>query len=268
MRKAKNNCKPTSKKCLILSLFLFASPAIAAIDSRKAVDTYLRSDLASFRKEKLTDFKSLIQKWERVYGEAALPALGRISRDGKASDADRYVAILATTKIHGPKSATEMLPLLDDKNWMVRSAALKSIEILGYTPAGPKVLEKLENDPALVIRLQTVETLLRLRPEGVEKALLNAALSPKNYRPANFKKGRADWVPQRALEALRTLAPELKNAKKSRSVALQILPLLNEAKDGRIRAQALHTIETLEERSLGSGRPFAERALAWNKALK
>jgi len=151
---------------------------------------------------------------------------------------------------------------------MVRSAALKSIEILGYAPASSKVLEKLENDPALVIRLQTIETLLRLRPEGVEQALVNAALSSKNYRPANFKKGRADWVPQRALEALRTLAPELKSSGKSHALALQVLPLLNHAKDGRIRAQALHTIETLESKSLKSGRPFAERALAWNKALK
>jgi len=97
MRRAKNNCRLISKKCLILSVLLAVtvasspaiSSAIAAIE-KVSVDTYLRSDLTSFRKEKLTDFKSLIQKWERVYGEAALPALNRISRDGKSNDADRY----------------------------------------------------------------------------------------------------------------------------------------------------------------------------------
>lgn len=247
--------------------------AQAAIDPAKmarkqSVDAYLQSDLSAFRQKKLTDFRSLIETWERVYGEAALPALGRIAKDAKAKDSDRYVAILATTKIQGPKSALETAALLENKNWMVRSAALKSIEILGYTAAGPKVLERLAKDPALVIRLQSIETLLRIRPAGLEKALLAAAVSGQNYRPADFTKGRADWVPQRALEALRELAPELKQTQKSHGIALELLALLNKPRDGRVRAQALYTIETLEEKSLRKGRPFSERAVAWNKALQ
>ncbi len=290
MKKAKNNSRPTSKKCLTLSFFALPSflylfftllPAVcphsassdawAAIDSSKqkhSIESFLASDLATFRREKLTDFKSLISKWERVYGVSAIPGLKNISKDTKAKDSDRYVAILATTKIQGAKSAGEAVALLDDKNWMVRSAALKSIEILGYSPAGPKVLEKLAKDPALVIRLQAIETIIRLRPVGYEGALVSATTSGQNYRPANYKAGRADWVPQRALEALRELAPEMKREKKSHEVAQSLLTLLNGAKDGRIRAHALHTIETLEEKSLGKGLPFKERAVAWNRALK
>lgn len=269
MRKVKSNCKLTSKRCLILSsLILILSTFETAVAAKQTVDNYLQSDLASFRREKRTDFSGLIEKWERVYGDAALPTLGRIAKDPKAKDSDRYVVILAATKMQGPKSAAETTLLLDDKNWMVRSAALKSIEILGHSPAGPKVLELLEKDPALVIRLQSIETLLRIRPEGIEKALLAATISGKNYRPADYKKGRADWVPQRALEALRALATDLKLAQKNRTVATQLLMLLNEAKDGRIRAHALHTIETLEGKVLSKGRPFSERVVAWNKALR
>lgn len=271
MQRVKKNYKLILKKCLILSAFACSVAAQAAIDPTKSmghtIDAYLQSDLATFREEKLTDFKSLIEKWERVYGEAATPALARIAKDIKAKDSDRYVAILATTKILGPKSAVETTALLENKNWMVRSAALKSIEILGYTPAGPKVLDHLAKDPALVIRLQAIETLLRIRPEGLEKALLAATMNGQNYRPADFQKGRADWIPQRALEAIRELAPELVRAKKSHTIALELLPLLNKSKDGRVRAQALNTIETLEEKSLRSGRPFSERAVAWNRAL-
>lgn len=267
MKKRKNNFKPISKRCLTPSLALalafFVSSAFAAIPAsnpKVSMESILRGDLASFRKEKRTDFQELVKKWERVYGATTAPHLLKIARDKSANDSERYVAILAHTKIQGPKNAEELVKLLDDSNWMVRSAALKSIEILGYTPATPKVLAKLERDPALVIRMQSIDTLVRLRPEGLADALLHAAMDSRNYRPANFRTGRADWVPQKALEALRELKPK--------GYAQKLLPLMNESKDGRIRAHALHTIEVLENRSLKKDRPFKERAVAWNSALR
>lgn len=271
MKRAKNSFKPTLKKCLILkSLGLTAAlvlsavsiTAEAAIPAREkvSVESIIRGDLVSFRSEKRTDFSALIQKWERVYGNASAPFLLKIAKDKAAKDSDRYVALLAHTKIRGPQNAEELTALLDDKNWMVRSAALKSIEVLGYAPAAPRVFKTLENDPALVVRLQSIDTLKRLRPEGLADALVRAAMSSRNYRPANYRTGRADWVPQKALEALREL--------RSPGVAQKLLPLLNDSKDGRVRAHALHTIEVLEQKSLKKGRPFSERAVAWTKALR
>ena len=273
MKKAKSSSKPTLKKCSNLSRVLHAvamisvfgmTSALAAIpkaslNGKTTVEASIRNDLSAFRKEKQTDFQSLVQKWDRIYGNASAPSLLKIAEDSKAANADRYVALTAHTKIRGPHDAKELTALLDDRDWMVRSAALKSIEILGYMPAAPKVLAKLENDPALVIRVQTIETLMKLRPPELADALLKASMDGKNYRPANFRKGRADWVPQRALAALR----ELKPAGYSR----RLLPLLNETNDGRIRAHALHTIEILESKSLKAGRPFPERAAAWTATL-
>ena len=43
---------------------------------------------------------------------------------------------------------------------------------------------------------------------------------------------------------------------------------MNEAKDGRVRAHALFTIEALESKSLKKGQPFAARAKAWNETLR
>jgi hypothetical protein len=270
MKKAKSSFRPISRKCLspkvALSLIaaLAVSSAFAAIPKsslvgKMTVESVLRKDLAAFRKEKRTDFQSLTRKWDRVYGAASAPSLLKIARDRKAPNSDRYVAILAHTKLSGPRDAKALLDLLGDHDWMVRSAALKSVEILGYAPAAPKVLRILAKDPALVIRMQAIETLMRLRPAGVADALLNAAMDGKNYRPGNFRKGRADWIPQRALAALRELKPV--------GYSRRLLPLLNEAKDGRIRAHALYTIETLEAKSLKHGRPFDERAAAWTATL-
>ncbi|MBS1961512.1 MAG: HEAT repeat domain-containing protein [Bdellovibrionales bacterium] len=270
MRKAKSSSKPISRKCLSLKLAAVAlvcglSSAFAAIPAKPigaktSVEAMIRSDLVSFRKEKRADFQSLVKKWERVYGSRSAPTLLAIAEDKKSPNTDRYVALLAHTRIRGPHDAKELVALLDDRDWMVRSAALKSIEILGYAPAGAKVLDKLANDRALVIRLQSIETLEKLRPPGTPDALLKAAMDGKNYRPGNFRKGRADWVPQRALAALRELRPL--------GYAPRLLPLMNESKDGRIRAHALHTIEILESKSLKQGRPFRERAAAWTATLQ
>lgn len=269
MKKAKSNCRPTSKKCLspdrisafALAIALFVPGfANAAIPKKGApIETYVREDLAQFRKSKRTDFRELVAKWERVYGDASAPGLLKVAKDPAANDSDRYVAIMAHTRIRGPKSSKDVVDLLGDRNWMVRSAALKSVEILGLTVAAPRVLEKLEKDPALVIRAQSIETLMKLRPAGLADALVRASMDGKNYRPGDYRKGRADWVPQKALEALRELKP--------RGYAGKLLPLMNDAKDGRVRAQALHTIEILEARNLKKGRPFKERAVAWNQAL-
>lgn len=267
MRKAKSSSKPISRRCSSLNpiaLLLGLNAAIAAIPDapigrKGSVESMIRDDLAGFRREKRTDFQSLVERWDRAYGSASAPSLLKIANDARSPNSDRYVALLAHTKIRGPHDATELTALLDDRDWMVRSAALKSIAILGYSPAAAKVLAKLARDPALVIRLQAIETLMKLRPPGLPEALLDAAMDGKNYRPGNFRKGRADWVPQRALAALRELRPP--------GYSRRLLPLLNETKDGRMRAQALHTIEVLESRNLKSGRPFAERAAAWTATL-
>jgi HEAT repeat protein len=231
------------------------------------MESVLRQDLRALRDEKRTDFRALVDRWDSVYGRASAPALRKIALDAKAPDTDRYVAILAHTRIQGSadlKSASKdsenlIERSLGEKSWMLRSAGLKSAEILGARTMAPKVLSLLEKDPALVIRTQAIETLAKLRPDGLADALVKAAMDSRNYRPADFRKGRADWVPQKALDALRDLKPQGYSAK--------LLPLLNEAKDGRVRAHALHTIEALENKSLKKGRPFAERAMAWNQAL-
>jgi hypothetical protein len=115
MKKVKNNFRPTSKRCLIrnfsvVCLFL-VSTAYSAIPPKSLVgqsdlETTIRDDLQAFRKQKKTDFTSLVQKWDRVYGSASAPALLKIARDPRASNSERYVALLAHTKIRGPHDAT------------------------------------------------------------------------------------------------------------------------------------------------------------------
>ncbi len=259
----KPNFKLILKKCSIPSfaVFLFSlfSANLFLTHPSYAIPLSIEKDLRSFSKSRDTEFQPLIEQWEKRHGKKAIPDLFKIARNIKAKDTDRFIAIMAITKISGEASAPKILPLLKDKNWMVRSAALKSIELLDYKPGSHGVIQSLK-DPALVIRAQAVTTLETLKPDGAVEALIAAAYDSKNYRSGNYKKGTADWVPQRALAALRKLRPT--------GVSAKLLPLLNGAYDRKLRAHALFTIETLEGKSLKKGSPFKERSLAWNKALK
>lgn len=265
----KKNFKRISKRCskdkpglILTALVAFAiSPFAHAIPtpSKEVSLKNLRSDLALFAKKKGSNFQSLIDRWEGQYGSKATPALLQLAKDAKAKDTERFIALMAVTKISGAKEGPQITPFLRDKNWMVRSAALKSVEILNYQPASADAL-KLLKDPALVIRAQAAAAVETLNPPGAVPALLEAIYDGKNYRPGDYKKGKADWVPQRALASLRRLKPK--------NVSHQLLPLLNESRDRKLRAHALFTIETLEGKKLKKGSPFKARALAWNQALK
>lgn len=265
----KKNFKQISKRCskdkpglILTALVAFAiSPFAHAIPapSKEVSLKDLRSDLARFSQKKGSNFQSIIDRWEDQYGAKATPSLLQLAKDTKAKDTERFIALMALTKISGAQSGPKLVPFLRDKNWMVRSAALKSVEILNYQPASADVL-KLLKDPALVIRAQAVAAVETLNPPGAVPALLEAIYDGKNYRPGDYKKGKADWVPQRALASLRKLKPK--------NVSHQLLPLLNESRDRKLRAHALFTIEALEGKKLKKGSPFKARALAWNQALK
>ena len=141
---------------------------------------------------------------------------------------------------------------------------IASIEAFGRGLSEASTKFNLDADAEARVMLEAVLTAVEekradARRQRVFDALLAAAMDGQNYRPANFRKGRADWIPQKALAALRELRPA--------GYSRRLLPLLNESKDGRIRAHALHTIEILEKKSLKAGRPFAERAAAWNATL-
>ena len=259
----KLNYKPTSKKCSILnSARVVAIGLIAGLVLLGSTNSFaipIEQDLKKFSVSHNTEFQPLIAQWEKKYGKKAIPDLLKVAKNKKAKDTDRFIAIMAITKISGTSGAHQIIPFIKDKNWMVRSAALKSIEILDYKPGSKHVL-KLLKDPALVIRAQAVSTIETLKPEGSTEALLSAVYDPKNYRTGNYKKGKADWVPQRALAVLRKLRPI--------GVSAKLLPLMNDAHDRKLRAHALYTIETLEGKSLKKGSAFAERSLAWNQALR
>jgi HEAT repeat protein len=204
-----------SKKCstarstrfLALSVVLFflqsqqapanAAPAsqVSSSNQREIVQNVIKD----IRRRNTASFEGLLSIWEKHYGTRAVAALLQVAQDRSLSDTDRYVAIMGVAKIGGSQSAPLLSPLLKDPSWMIRNAALRALTALGNPTTAPRVIP-LISDAALVVRLEAVQSLEKLHPAGTEAALVAAIRAPENYHA-----GRAQWVPSRALEALRHL---------------------------------------------------------------
>jgi HEAT repeat protein len=230
----------------------------ATLETSPNTSATIETDIRQFRSEKKTEFKELTENWRNIYGEKSLPILTKLANNPKLEDPDRFIAILSLAHLH-PKGAAERIrPFFKHSSWMLKSAALQSAVLLQSKTFLPEVMSLLK-DPALVIRAEAADSLGKLQWIEAKDALLAAVYDPQNYRPATFKKGKADWVPQKALASLRDL--------KVTGLSRELLPLMNEAADAKVRAHALFTIEKLEKKELLPSGTFQEKRVAWNKAL-
>lgn len=181
-----------NKIALLVSLLI---PAVAIASS--PTEERIRRELES--RPKAGDFQSLFNKWEKEHGSKAIAPLLNVASDPTTLDFDRYVAVMGAARLGGPASAPLLSPLLKDRAWMVRSAALKALAALGNKDASSAVLPLLR-DPALVVRLDAVDAITKLAPPGSVEALIATLTDPGNYN-----KDKALWVPGRALESIRKL---------------------------------------------------------------
>lgn len=244
-----------SKKCSIAkiaaTLAILALPTFAhalATPSSSA----LRADIAVAKSS--VSFGSTLRKWEKLYGTAAAHPLLKLARDKKSEDAHRYIALMGAAKLGGEKIAPAIEPFLKDTSWMMRSAALRALSILGHSGSGAKVLG-LMKDPALVVRGEAASALAMLKPEGAVPALI-ASLE----NPAHYHRGKALVVPQRALEALASM--------RATEAAPLLKSLLARKGDPALQAQTIRTLESLTGKSLAPGKPLNRKVAAWETELK
>ena len=199
------------------------------------------------------NFDLLLKQWEKSYGTKAVQPLLHIAGDNKKDDPIRYVALMGVAKIGGIEAAPLLLPLLKDRSWMIRSGALRALGVLGNQKTAEDVLPLL-HDPALVVRIEAVDAVEKLHPAGAANALLGVLESSANYR-----NGRAQWVPSRALAALSSL-----NAKE---IAVRLKPLLDHGSDPELQKQTIKTLEALTGKVVEPGSPLATQIKGWKQAL-
>lgn len=250
-----------SKKCSALRLVLFlplgllaASSSWAAVPqngkSLQVVEQELRSDLSRGRRPQ---FETLLQVWEQKYGTGAVPTLVKIAADRKLEDTSRYVAIMGAAKLGGSAIAPELTPMLKDKSWMVRTASLRALSALRNPKTAASTLPLLK-DPALLVRAEAIEAVMALRPPGSLPALISTLKAGHNYH-----KGKAQMVPQRALDAIAKLG--------ARESAPELAPLLGHDQDPVIQERVIKTLESLTGKKLVAQASLGARVKAWKKEL-
>ncbi|MCM2321979.1 MAG: hypothetical protein NDJ90_01820 [Oligoflexia bacterium] len=203
-------------------------------------------------------FGPLLKHWDSLYGSQAVKPLAAVAANRKLEDHQRYVALMGIAKLGGPASAPVLEKFLKDPSWMLRSGALRALASLGAPQSARFSRESilpLLKDPALVVRKEAVEAVARLKPQGSVEALLSALERKENYHG-----GRALWVPQRILVALRQL--------KASQAAPRLLPLLDHSSDPELQLQALATLESLTGTIRGQGLPLPARIREWKVALR
>ncbi|MCC7441725.1 MAG: HEAT repeat domain-containing protein [Bdellovibrionales bacterium] len=237
-------------------LFAFAV-SVAAVPAPALASTPLgeiREDLAD---REGRDFTKLLVTWKRRYGTAAVPHLLKIARDRTAPDPDRYISTLAVARLGGGATAEWLAPLLKDGSWMVRMAALRALTVLREQRTAPLVLALLR-DPALVVRREAAEAVAVLKPAGSAEALLESLKDHGNYR-----NGKAQWVPQRALDALTQVGAP-------RAMLPALAFLLDRHKDPDLQRATVRALDRLSgepDRAPASTKDLAERVKRWKDQL-
>ncbi|MCM2279613.1 MAG: HEAT repeat domain-containing protein [Oligoflexia bacterium] len=248
---------PSSKRCSTASaaalLFLSCTPLWAAPAPAESV---LEKDIRT--RQKGSAFEPLLKRWGTLYGADAVHPLVRMASNRALPDHERYIALMGAAKLGGPATAPLLEKFFKDPSWMLRSATLRAYTafgLAGATRLKAETVLPLLKDPALVVRMEAVEAVARLRPAGAVEALLSALERRENYHA-----GRAQWVPQRILQALRQL--------KATNAASRLLPLLDHKQDPSLQEQTLATLEAITGTRRGLGLPLPERIREWKVALR
>lgn len=254
---------PNLKKCLICSLFglFILSVKPAASDpielsplketSTLEIDHAIRKDLQS---QNNISFQSLLQSWNTRFGSKAVEPLIKIASDSNWEDGKRYMALMGAARVGGKNSSPQIVPFLKDRSWMIRSAALRALCALDANDQGEQVLSLLK-DPALVVRSETILAIEHLKPIKAIESLVQAL-----HDPYNFHKGKAQGVPQLALQALVKLQAQAE-------IAPQLAPLLNYHRDPRFQQLTIKTLESITRKNFRQLPSLAKQVARWKEEL-
>jgi HEAT repeat protein len=195
-------------------------------------------------------FESLLTHWEVKYGtDDAYPALSRIAETRSYEGTERYIAVMGMAKLGGSPAAPALTKYLKDPSWMVRNAALHALSALKNPKTSTSVLPLLK-DPALVIRIAALEAADQLKPDGLADACLAALKDPNNYY-----RGKAQWIPQRALGVLTRNTPS--DTAERKKISLALISAAKKPQDAAMEPILLLTLEKMSGKSLDKTKPLS-----------
>lgn len=160
-------------------------------------------------------------------------------------DHERYMLWMKTLKEDPKLASRDVARLLKDSSWLLRSAALTTIQERKMTELASEISDRLLHDPAMVVRTQAAQCLGELKLSTEIPALLQAVASEKNQSP--------NWVALRSLEAVRAIqaqSPQTAALRQPTLVGRQLFQVLKKTKNPELRAHLIFSIDKVERKQL------------------
>ena len=214
------------KKCSVKLICLYALISFEAFGSG-SIEKILKND--NLKNSDIKSVKLIVNQSPKD----SIKKFFKILKDDKYPDRSRWLSLLLIGKTMGKKSTSMMIKYLEHPHWILRSAALKSLQSLkvGY----PKEkYRKLLTDKSYVIREQALEIISTLKLKDLENDVLKMLGDKSNY--IKTKKGMvASEVIKKVLLTLSTLGMQesipllrkLRNSKAGKSIKPQIDEAIN-----------------------------------------
>jgi HEAT repeat protein len=189
----------------------FVRAALSALLFLSPLSSFAETELRAQLRKEVTqhtgkDFGPLLKKWQTTSShEKTRDALMSLARDPSLPDPSRYIALQgfahlsASPPSHAP--ASKIKPLSTDPSWMMRTASLKALEKVS-APEAATLAVTLLKDPALVVRMEALSSIEKLKLSGkeIEHSLLDAAEDPRNW-----KENQPLVIPERAVNLVMRL---------------------------------------------------------------
>lgn len=119
-----------------------------------------------------------------------------IAQNSKKSMTDRWVSLVALSKLNSLKAQEDYQKLIKSKEWYIKNACLIGLESIDLNLA-KKSARKLIHDPALVVRSEAIR-ILSMQLSSEDRDLFWQEL----FHKINFRKGHSLWIRSQIARAL------------------------------------------------------------------
>ena len=175
-------------KFLVFQLLItmaFPIPRSQDFDKQISPSESLKKEvLRSLRLPHRFAMENLSQWGSGVYGP-----LRTLAFDEKIPMKTRWKSFMLYTQLKGEKSISVISRALDHKDWFMRSAALTALETINESMVRRKAFDKLNSDPALMVRSKALEILQKQSGREIVELFWK-----KLHSPDSFHNSKSLWI--------------------------------------------------------------------------
>lgn len=125
-------------------------------------------------------------------GAKAAPVLTAVMKDARFNERNRWTATFLLGRVVGRRSSSFIRKFTKHPNWILRLASLKTLTALNDTDK--QTYLELLNDSSMIVRLQALDSIEKLKMNHLADYVLKMLFNPKNYQQIDNKLKRSNLI--------------------------------------------------------------------------